>query len=107
MHSTAFTGKSLGILLTVHPNDPNFAKGISLAQKALNHKLEVYLYCLGEAVFGVSDTNLQSLRSQGLRLFACAYGARKLGVPCKDQAIFCGLSVLSDILSGTDQCASF
>jgi len=42
-----------------------------------------------------------------LHLFACAYGARRRNLPLTDQATFAGLSVVSDLIAGTDRFVSF
>jgi sulfur relay (sulfurtransferase) complex TusBCD TusD component (DsrE family) len=100
-------GKSLGILLTGTPEHPSFHQGLRLAAKAMDRGVEVYLYCLDDAVVGLRDQNLQSLRKRGLRLFACGYGARKRGVPLDELAVFAGLSTLADVMANTDRFLSF
>ena len=67
----------------------------------------VYLYCIDEAVYGVGDPALQAMKSQGLKLFACAYAARERNLPISDLAAFSGLTVVSDVVSSTDRFVSF
>jgi sulfur relay (sulfurtransferase) complex TusBCD TusD component (DsrE family) len=100
-------GKKLGILLAAPPEHPNFKHGVKLAQAALAEGVQVYLYCIDEAVAGVPMPPLQTLQERGLRLFACAYGAQRRNLPVSEQAVFGGLAVLSDLIAGTDKFISF
>ena len=67
----------------------------------------VYLYCIDEAVHGVADPELQQLKSNGLSLYACAYGAHKRMMPLSEQATFAGLTVVNDIIAATDRFVCF
>jgi hypothetical protein len=96
-------GKTLGILLAAAAARPNFVHALNLADRALAQGMKVYLYCIDEAVTGVSDPRLQELTRRGLKLFACAYGARRRNVVLNDQAVFSGLSVVSDLIHDTDR----
>ena len=100
-------GKKLGILLSVGPATPGFRHGLRLAETALDAGVEVYLYCLDDAVEGLTNAGLQALRGRGVRLFACAYGAQRRGIPVNDAAVFSGLTVVSDLLAATDRLVSF
>ena len=100
-------GKKLGILLSVPPTHANFARGLSLAETALSEGVDVYLYCIDEGVLGVEESKLQLLRDRGLKLYACAYAAQHRGLPMTDKAIFSGLTVLSDLIIGTNRFLSF
>jgi len=100
-------GKKLGILLSVPPTHANFTRGLSLAETALSEGVDVYLYCIDEGVLGVDESKLQLLRDQGLKLYACAYAAQRRGLPMTNKAIFSGLSVLSDLIVGTNRFLSF
>ena len=80
---------------------------VGLAEAAVKRGVEVYLYCIDEAVTGVGDDRLQALRARGLRLFACAYAARRRGCAVSDQALFVGLGTLGDLIAGTDRFLSF
>lgn len=101
------TGKKLGLLLSTRPDQPGFAHGVKLAEAALARGIEVYLYCVDEAVHGVGDPRLQDLKARGVKLFACAYGAHRRNVPVDDRAAFAGLAVVSDLMAGTDRFVSF
>jgi len=100
-------GKKLGLMLAARPGAPNFSHGLRLAEAALTEGVEVYVYCVDDAVLGLADARLQALRARGARLFACALSAQRRQLPMKDQAIFGGLAALSDLLAGTDRFLSF
>ena len=85
----------------------HFRHGLRLAEAALNEQVAVYLYCIDDAVWGVGDPRLQALKTRGLHLFACAYGARRRNLPLSNEATFAGLSVVSDLIAGTDRFVSF
>lgn len=100
-------GKKLGLLISAGPGQPGFRHGIGLAEAAVAKGIDVYLYCIDDAVTGLNDARLQSLKNQGLKLFACAYGAQRRQLPIDDRAIFSGLTVVSDLMSATDRFLSF
>ena len=101
------TQKKLGVLISVPPGHPNFNHGVCLAQAALARGVDVYLYCIDEAVHGLGDARFGKLKADGLKLFACAYGAQRRGVPMDEQTTFSGLSLLSDLIASTDRFVSF
>lgn len=100
-------GKKLAVLISAPPRSANFDRAVRLTQAALEAGVAVYVYCLDEAVAGVDDARLQALRSRGLRLFACAYGAQRRRLPVDDRAVFSGLSTLSDLIADTDRLVAF
>lgn len=100
-------GKKLGILISTRPDQPGFHHGLRLAEAALGEGVDVYLYCIDDAVMGVADSRLQALKQQGVKLYACAYGAQRRNLPLSDLAIFAGLTVVSDLMAGTDRFVSF
>jgi sulfur relay (sulfurtransferase) complex TusBCD TusD component (DsrE family) len=100
-------GKKLGILLSTSPGQPGFQHGLRLAETALGEGLEVYIYCVDDAVRGLGDPQLRRLAAQGLKLFACAYGAQRRQLPRSEQATFAGLASLSDLMTATDRFLSF
>ena len=100
-------GKKLGILISARPEQPNFAHGVKLAETALAAGVDVYLYCIDEAVPGVNSSELQALKDLGLKLYACAYGAHRRSFPLSDKATFAGLTVVNDLIVGTDRFVSF
>ena len=44
---------------------------------------------------------------RGLKLYACAHGAQRRGLPVNDKAVFAGLAVVSDLIASTDRFVSF
>lgn len=107
MNPANLQGRKLGILLSTLPSEPGFRHGLKLAETALQAGVDVYLYCIDDAVSGVADEQLQALRGRGLKLYACAYGAQRRRIPVNDLAMFAGLTVVSDLMSGTDRFVSF
>lgn len=100
-------GKKLGVLLSTRPEHASFDHGVRLAEIALAAGVDVYLYCIDDAVHGLDDPRLQALRPAGLKLYACADAAQRRHIPRMDQAVFAGLAVVSDLLSATDRFVSF
>ena len=103
----AQTARKLGILISVAPTHPNFHHGLQLATAALEVQDEVYLYCLDEAVRGVEDERLQTLKAHGLLLFACAFAAQRRKLPQNENALYGGLTMLNDVMAATDRFVSF
>ena len=100
-------GKKLGVLIACKPDQPGFRHGMRVAEAAMRRGVNVYLYCIDEAVMGVADPELQKLKATGLNLYACAYGAHKRNLALTDHATFAGLTVVNDIIAGTDKFVSF
>jgi sulfur relay (sulfurtransferase) complex TusBCD TusD component (DsrE family) len=100
-------GKKLGLLVSALPDQPGFEHAIRLAEAALARGVDVYLYCIDNAVVGVSDPRLQKLKTSGLKLYACAYAAHRRNVPVNDAAVFSGLTIVSDLMTATDRFLSF
>lgn len=96
--------ESLGLLLSTGPESPNVDTAIGLTDAGLRAGKDVFLYLIDEGVLTVDDPRFQPLREAGLKLFACAYGAQQHGVARKDdKATYCGLVVLSNIVSACDR----
>lgn len=95
--------KKLGILLSTSPTHPNLKTAIGLAETALSEQTDVYLYLVDDGVYALNDDQLTGLGQQGVKLFACAYGAQRRGIPINDKANFCGLVVFSDLVKGCDR----
>jgi predicted peroxiredoxin len=100
-------GKKIGLLISSRPDSPKFQYGLQLAAAALEEGVDVYLYCIDEAVKGIAEKKLQVLKERGLKLYACAYGANRRNFPLSDDATFAGLTVVSDLIAGTDRFVSF
>ncbi|MGB1788143.1 MAG: hypothetical protein ACPHP2_02155 [Limisphaerales bacterium] len=99
--------QKLGLMVSVAPDAPGFGQALGQAKAALARGDKVYLYCIDDAVPGLSDPRLAKLKGDGLNLFGCAYSMRQRKLPLDDSAVFTGLSVLSDIMADTDQFESF
>src|SRR5271170_6640991 len=99
-------GKKLGLLLSTHPGEPGFQHGLRLAESALEEGVEVYLYCVDEAVRGVEEPRLLDLAARGLKLYVCAYGAQRRGLQRSQCATYAGLALLSDLMAATDRFVS-
>ncbi len=99
--------KKLGLMVSVAPDEPGFDQALGQAEEGLAKGEKVYLYCIDDAVPGLSDPRLAKLRADGLNLFGCAYSMRQRKLPLDDSAVFSGLSVLSDIMADTDRFESF
>ena|SRR5258706_589984 len=99
--------KKLGLLLSTRPENSSFRHGVNLADAALDAGVAVYLYCIDDAVFGIGDAQLQSLQSRGLKLYACAYAAQRRNIPVSDLAVFAGLTIVNDLIAGTNRFLSF
>lgn len=97
----------LGFLLSTPPTHPNIETVAALAQTALRSGHEVYLYLIDEGTLNLMDDRLQELKAGGLKLYLCAYGGQRHGIEPSNQAVFCGLVVLSDLMKGCDQFLSF
>ena len=105
--SSDLAGRKLGVLVSVGSNHPNFEHSLQLAEAAINANVEVFFYCLDDAVTSVENNRLQAMRAAGMRLFACAYGAQQRKLPPSENAIFGGLTMLSDMTYATDRFVSF
>lgn len=103
----SLSGKKLGLLISSQPDSPKFQMGIRLAETALAEGVDVYLYCIDDAVKGVNEDTIQKLKERGLKLYACAYGAHRREFPLSDKATFAGLTIVSDLIAGTDRFLSF
>ncbi len=99
--------KKLGILISARPGETGFTHALRLAETAFTQGVDVYLYCVDQAVQGLDDPRLVTLRNNGVKLYACAYGAQKLNLVLTDKATFAGLTVISDLIANTDRFVTF
>ena len=97
------TGKKLGLMMSTAPEHSNLETVLGLAGAALDGGAGVYLYLIDDAVAAVEDPRLQALAGRGARLFVCAFGCQKRGLPLSEKATNCGLVVLTDVINGTDR----
>ncbi|MBL9136760.1 MAG: DsrE family protein [Verrucomicrobiales bacterium] len=105
--SKPIPARKLGILISSRPEQPSFRHGVRLAGTALRAGVDVYLYCIDDGVLGVNDPELQTLKSTGLKLYACAYGAQRRNLPINEAAMFAGLTIVNDLMASTDRFISF
>jgi sulfur relay (sulfurtransferase) complex TusBCD TusD component (DsrE family) len=99
-------GKKLGVMVSTSPAHANLDTALRLGEAALARGADVYLYLIDDAVAAVEEGRVQRLADRGLRLFVCAYGCQKRGLPLSDRATNCGLVVLADLLNATDRFVS-
>ena len=97
----------LGFLLSTGPEHPNLGTVTRLSDIALRKGHDVYLYLIDEGTRCLDTPQIAQLPTHGAKLFVCAFGAQKMGVPIDSRATFCGLVVLSDIVSGCDRFLAF
>jgi hypothetical protein len=100
-------GSKLGLLLATGPDHRNLRHVCGLADAALRQGGSVFLYCIDEGVRCVGTPEIQALKERGVRLFACAYGAKHRDIAVDDAAVFSGLTVVSDVIAATDRFLSF
>ncbi|MBI3607311.1 MAG: DsrE family protein [Nitrospirae bacterium] len=99
--------RKLGFLLSTGPEHPNLDTVTRLSDTALRKGHDVYLYLIDEGTRCLDTPQVAQLPKRGAKLFVCAFGAQKMGVPIDSRATFCGLVVLSDIVSGCDRFLAF
>ena len=103
-------GKKLGLLLSTAPTHPNAETVARLSQAALEARLQVYLYLIDEGVKNLENPIIRKLTSAGIKLNVCAYGCQQHNVSTDGygpDVTFCGLVVLSQIVTGCDQFIAF
>ncbi len=99
--------KKLGILLSTSPDNKNLGIVTGLIQAAIKGSVSVYLYLIDDGVECIHDKKLLELSKEGLRLYICAYGAQKKGIPPNEAATFGGLAVLSELANVCDRFVAF
>jgi sulfur relay (sulfurtransferase) complex TusBCD TusD component (DsrE family) len=97
--------KKLGLLLSTGREHPNLETAVGLAEAALTRGADLYLYLIDDGVRALDDPRIGALSARGARLFVCAYGCQKRGIPLRDsdRVTYCGLVVLTDLINGTDR----
>ena len=97
--------KKLGMLLSTSPDHPNVATAAGLADAALARGDDLYLYLIDEGVRALDDARIAALPGRGAKVFVCAYGCQKRGLPLRaaDEVTYCGLVVLTELLNATDR----
>jgi len=105
--SKPLLGKSLGVLLSIHPQDTLTGKAIRIMEAALFQGAGVYVYLSDEAVLGTHLQIWRNLQSSGLKLFVCALSARNRGLELDQDAVYSGLGQLNEIMVRSDRFFSF
>ena len=103
-------GKKLGLLLSTPPSHPNAETVSQLSKTAQQAKVQVYLYLIDEGVKNLENPIIRELTHSGVKLSVCAYGCQQHKVSTEgygQDVTFCGLVVLSQIVSGCDQFIAF
>ena len=98
----------LGLMLASAPDRPELGEVHRLALDAIGRGDLAFLYLVDDGVRCLDRPELDDLRAQGTRVFACAYGAKKRGIawdPAK--AAFSGLTGLLDVVVGCDRFLAF
>lgn len=94
--------RKTAVLLIAGPEDENWQAWMPEVRSIMSSGSEMHLYLIDRGVLHMLQNELLDLKSEGLRLYACAYGAARYGVPVTNQAVFCGLTVLSNLLKGCE-----
>ena len=99
------TKRKLGLLLSTKPEHPNLPTAVRLSKAALERGVDLYLYLIDDGVLAMDRPEVQELAARGAKLFVCAYGCQKRGIPLSDPDRFnyCGLVVLTDLINGCDR----
>lgn len=100
-------GKKLGILVSAAPGSPGYHHALKLAETALSRGVDVYFYCIDEAVAGLQEEKFLQLRDRGLKLYGCAYGAQRRRLALGGAAVYGGLTLVSDLIGSTDRFVCF
>jgi sulfur relay (sulfurtransferase) complex TusBCD TusD component (DsrE family) len=103
-------GKKLGLLLSTPPKHPNAETVARLSHTAQETEVQVYLYLIDEGVKNIDNPIIRKLTSIGVKLNVCAYGCQQHNVSTDGHGpdvTFCGLVVLSQIVTGCDQFIAF
>jgi hypothetical protein len=92
------------VLVLADPDDPCTSKWMTLIEDCLSTGEEVYLYLIDRGVLHLLGGNRFLEERERLKLYACAYGARRYHVPFIEPVVFAGLTVLSNLITG---CTTF
>lgn len=96
-------GKKLGVMLSTDPGHPNLETCLALGREALAAGVDLYLYLIDDGVRAIDDDRILELGRRGAKLFVCAYGCQRRGLPITDKAAYCGLVVLTDLINGCER----
>jgi sulfur relay (sulfurtransferase) complex TusBCD TusD component (DsrE family) len=99
--------RKLSILIAAGPQTEAFDHGVKLARAALKQGVQVYLYCIDDAIAGLASEPMEDLRLGGTRVYGCAYAAERRDLPLDANMIYGGLALLSDLMAGGDRFVAF
>lgn len=102
--------RRLGILLSTPPSHPSVETVVQLAEAALRHGVDVYLYLIDQGVKSATDPRYVGLINAGVKTSVCAYGCQQHGistVTIDSRVSLSGLVVLSGIIDGCDRFLAF
>jgi len=99
----ALEKRKLGVMLSTRPDHPNLETCLKLSEAALEAGADLYLYLIDDGVTSVDDDRIQDLSRRGAKLFVCAYGCQRRGLPITEKATYCGLVVLTDLINGCER----
>lgn len=98
----------LGLMLASAPDRPELGEVCRFALDAVGQGGQAFLYLVDDGVRCLDRPEVAELRARGVRIFACAYGAKKRGIAWDpDKAAFSGLTVLVDVITGCDRFLAF
>ena len=97
--------KKFGLLLSTGPDHANLETAVGLSDAALARGAQLYLYLIDDGVRALDDPRVHALPDRGAKVFVCAYGCQKRGLPLRDpeHVTYCGLVVLTDLINGTER----
>jgi sulfur relay (sulfurtransferase) complex TusBCD TusD component (DsrE family) len=95
--------RKLGLLLSTSQDHPNLDTCLKLSEAALTAGVDLYLYLIDDGVRAIDDDRVLALSRRGAKLFVCAYGCQRRGLPITDKATYCGLVVLTDLINGCER----
>ncbi len=97
--------RKLGMMLSTKPEHPNLPTVVQLSRAALERGADVYLYLIDDAVSAKDRPEIRELARRGVKLFVCAYGCQRRGIPLDDSdaLTYSGLVVLTDLINGCER----
>lgn len=102
---------ALGIEIAAPPNQRNAEVGLALATHAAQKGHDAYVYLIDEGVRFIQGNadKLRLFTDSGGKLFICAYSCQRRGLPSSgiDDAVYCGLGILADIVKSCDRFLCF
>lgn len=97
--------RKLGVMLSTKPECANLQTAVGLMRTALERGADVYLYLIDDGVHAKDRPEIRELARRGAKLFVCAYGCQRRGVPLSEPETFTysGLVVLTDLINGCER----